>query len=140
MIQEYLMNELKRAVPGYVWTVDFRPDDNGFATVFSEGGIGPDNAGDLLNRRPRYQVYLSSKDWDDVATAAELVYEHLRNMGPRRVDVPLYRSGKVVGERSFYLWKIDLIGEPNDLGMGADNVRDFSINFEALLTRIETGG
>ena len=140
MIQEFFMNELKRVVPGFIWTVDFRPDDDGFATVFSEGGSTPENAGDLLNRRPRYQVYLSSKDWDGVATAAELVYEHLRTMGSRRVDVPLYRSGNVVAERSFYLWGIEITGEPNDLGVGADNVRDFSINFDALLTRIEQGG
>lgn len=134
------MRELSGVVPGFIWTVDFRPDDDGFATVYSEGGSSPDDDGDLLNRRPRYQVYLSSKDWDWVAAASEMVYEHLRSMGSRRIDVPLYRSGEVIAERSFYLWGIDLIGEPNDLGMGADNVRDFSINFDALLTRIEQGG
>lgn len=130
------MKELAREFPDYIWTVDFRPDDDGFATVFYEGGGMPGGV-DLDNRYPTYQVYLSSSDWDGVATTAELVYEYLRNMELRRIDVPLYKQGEVVALRSFYLWGMDAVGEPNDLGVGADNVRDFTLNFDAKLTRLK---
>lgn len=135
MIQSYLREYLKGVLPELKWTESYRTSDSNVGTVYSEGGGSPDEY-DVPNRYPSYTVYISSPDFAFVETCAEIAFEQLKNLKGVRVPITFEKDGEPVMTRVFWLWRTRMQGEPNDLGV-ENGIRDFSINFDVVLTRLK---
>lgn len=135
MIQSYLREQLADWLPELTWTESYRTNNEDVGTVYYEGGSSPGEY-DVPNRSPSYMVYLSSRNWDYVSYAAEVVFERLQELHEVAIPVVYEKDSVPVMSRTFWLWQIRMTGEPNDLGV-ENGIRDFSINFTARLTEMK---
>ncbi|MYL44588.1 hypothetical protein GLV94_02935 [Virgibacillus halodenitrificans] len=124
MIQEYLKEELQTLIPELIWTVDYRTANDNTGTVYSTGGF-PQGRYEGQVRRPTYQVYISSSDWDMAKVAAQKAYEQLHNEQNLEVLAD--------GER-FFVYLITAASEPLRLGV-ENGVMDYSLNFDVELKK-----
>lgn len=135
MIQSYLKERLREVLPDLRWSESRRSSDSDVGTVYYEGGGSPDEY-DVPNRYPRYMVYISSPDWGYAEYAAEVAFQTLKELGDEKVSIAFEKDGRIVAEKDVWLWRTRMTGEPNDLGV-ENGVRDFSINFDVLLTEMK---
>lgn len=136
MIQQYLKDILETQLPSLDWSVSHRHGDENKATVYYEGG-GQPGLYDVPNRYPNYMVYLSSSDWEYVEYAAHMVLGILHKRTGDIITVEFKQDGDVIDSKTFKLFWIEAQGEPNDLGVDAQQIRAFSVNFRVTLTEMK---
>jgi len=122
MIQSYLKDELALAIPELEWTIDYYAAKDNTATVYSEGGPGPDPY-DTRFRYPQYQVLIRSSDWGFAGQAAQKVFGFF------------YKKSNLSVSNSFNTYRIYLIepmGEPLRLGVRND-VMEWTVNLQVTL-------
>lgn len=125
------MNELKEAVPGLTWTMDYRTDDDDTGTVYATPGRQPD-VYDTEYRYPSYQVYIRSSDWDYARLAAEITFDELHKRSNFTVDVDYEKDGQVVLTKHYLVFFIVAASDPLRIGDN-DGIMEYSVNFDVTL-------
>jgi len=127
MIQGFLKDYLKERIPGIAWSQDYRTQSDDIATVYSSGGF-PQGRYEGQVRRPTYQIYISSSDWDKAMDVAYAVYNQLHNKTN-------FEAITEDGSR-FFVYLITAASEPLRIGV-ENNVMDYSVNFDVELKEIK---
>lgn len=141
MIQEWLKDRLKAALPQAKWTVDYEPNNSDqFGTVYYEGGGAP-GGGDFNYRYPRFMVWIESEDWTMAEYIAQTVFDELHNLhkwsGKQSIHVVYTdKNNQVIREEDVTLHSITAAGDPNRIGV-EDGKMQYSVNFETHITKNE---
>ncbi|MFD1350146.1 minor capsid protein [Oceanobacillus caeni] len=135
MIQEYLMNELKRVIPGLTWSVDYYYAEDHTGTVYSEASGQPDRY-DTGYRYPGYQVWIRSSDWDYAKLAAEQTFNALHKKSNFRVTVDYEKDGEVVETKHYLVLLIFATSDPLRIGDN-EGIMEYSVNFDVTLTDLK---
>lgn len=127
MIQGNLKDILKASLPSLSWSEDYYTAEDNTGTVYSTGGF-PQGRYEGQVRRPTYQVYIRSSDWDLSKEAAYEVYNllHMKSNFEAITDE---------GSR-FFVYLITGASEPLRIGV-ENNIMDYSVNFDVELKQIE---
>lgn len=138
MIQENLMNMCKEVVPDLTWTIDFQTAADNTGAVYSTGGAGRLTTYDMGYRRPTYQVFIRSSDWDFAKTAAEQVFELLHNKRDFIAEVAYQKDGETLFIKRFFVFLITAMSDPIRVGEN-EGVMEYSVNFDVTLKDITKG-
>lgn len=133
MIQEPLMNLLKKELPDLIWTIDYRTANDNTGTVYSTGGSSSLSSYEVPYRYPTYQVFIRSSDWDYAKTAAEIVFQTLHNKRHFTVTVDYYKDNQVIFQKDYFVYLVSAMQDPIRVG---DNggIMEYSVNFDVILT------
>lgn len=127
MIQSYLKELLAGEIPQLSWKVDnYRDDGQSKGIIYAEGGPQPDLY-EARTRYPEYMIWIRAKTDDDFNLAkrsANHVYDVLQSIGSFPVEVD---------GRSYYVQLIELLSEPNRIGLTDDGFMEYSVNIRATL-------
>ncbi|HLR58916.1 MAG TPA: minor capsid protein [Pseudogracilibacillus sp.] len=135
MIQEYLMNELKKIIPDLTWSVDYYHAEDNTGTVYTSSSFKPGEY-DVEYRYPGYQIWIRSSDWDYAKLAAELTFEKLHKKTNFKVDVNYEKEEQVVLTKHYLVLLILAASDPIRIGDN-DGVMEYSVNFDVTLTEIK---
>lgn len=128
MIEEYLMNKAKEAMPEFEWTVNYETGSEQTATVYYEGGGNGDKNNETSFRYPEYMLYFQSskENWSTSRIAAYKAYRlfHLKSFEDI-VEVPEL-------ELKVRVYLIEATGEPLRVGV-TDDIMEYSLNLIVTL-------
>lgn len=132
MIGQYLVRTLKDELPKLTWTEAFYTANDNTGTVYTDGGRGVGRYESPL-RFPTYQLLIRSSDWDMAETYAIKALELINKTSDVTTDVYLYENGKAIEKRTVNIMYLENRGGILNLGIDEDNIRSYSINFDATL-------
>lgn len=131
MIQSWIKDQLKAALPSMDWTVDYESQDDHAATVFYEGGGDPSTY-DIDYRYPRYMVWISSVDFEEAEYVADEVFDLLHQIRNVPLTIHFYQNGKVVKTKAVILKKLIASTSPLRIGVEEEKML-YSVNFDATI-------
>lgn len=135
MIQEYIKDELQKELPMLEWTIDYFTGDDNTGTVYQSGGLTPDIY-DTEIRRPTYQIWLRSSDYDKVRGYADKVFNKLHKKGNFYMYVDYGTDIKTHYAKRYEVFFIEAVNEPLLVGVN-NGIMEYSLNFMVTLTELE---
>ncbi|UYL93888.1 putative structural protein [Geobacillus phage vB_GthS_PK2.1] len=125
MIQKWIKDQLKVAIPNLEWTYDYKTGKDHTGVVYHEtpGQISRD---DLEIITPSYSVYIETSDMKNAEKWAWIVYD---TMNKRRQEVA------TIDDRSFQIIFIEVTTPPILVGI-EDKKMTYSINLTATIRKI----
>lgn len=136
MIHENLANLLQVELPDLKWSSNFYALNSETGTVYVNGGDGVGRYESPIIR-PSYQVLIRSKDWDKAELYAHDTLKLLDKRANEIVTAHLYRNGTPVRRLTVKIIYLENFGGVLNLGVVEDDVREYSINFDATLRIIK---
>lgn len=132
MLHDALKDILANALPDLEWTVNYYYDNDNTGTVYVNGGNGVARYESPL-QHPSYQIFIRSTDWDKAELYADRTLHLLNKRANEIHEVYLYKNNQPYIKRTVELLYLENQGGVLSLGVVEDDVREYSINFDATL-------